>query len=90
MRQDAPSPPTGLPAAEWQPLLLAQVLGHLPPSITTPTIDPRGGMMALLSAMEANDVTPSRFSTPKKNPILSPLVSCLVHNFSLRIKIQLQ
>jgi hypothetical protein len=33
---------------------------------TAPAVDPRGGMMALLSAMEA-DVAPSGFITPKKS-----------------------
>jgi hypothetical protein len=33
---------------------------------TAPVVGPSGGMMALLSAMEANDVAPSGFSTPKK------------------------
>jgi hypothetical protein len=34
---------------------------------TAPVVGPSGGMMALLSAMEANDVAPSGFSTPKKS-----------------------
>jgi hypothetical protein len=42
---------------------------------TAQAVGPRGGMMTLLSAMEANDVALSGFTTPKKNPILPPLVS---------------